>query len=230
MAPNDIKLISIDERDINSGRVMEMTPITTLTEKMHITVPMNYHALIISEDKVVATVKSCLKKKLTRVLGLNFIGKELSVLYVSNRPFTAMSWGIGSLPIVYPFLDNAKVNVGASGTLVPMLVNEYAFYKEFDKDEGMLSLTECASAITSAFRKCASAVLVEMFNEAGQPIFETEFLVSEMDRRINERYCGSELEDVIAGVVFRSANVSGIRVNEEDKAAVIEKYGSRKKR
>lgn len=222
--------ISIGERDINSERVMEMTPNVVLTEKTSITVPTNYHALIIADDKVAAEVKVCLKKNLLRIVGGELLGKSISALYVSNRQFTSMSWGIGSLPIIYPFLGNARLNVGANGTLVPSLSDEYAFYKVFDKDDGILNLTECASAITSAFRKCASEVLVGLFNEAEQPIFETDFLVSEMQRRLNKRYCRKKLDEVMDGVMFRTATVSSIKVNEEDRKAVIEKYGSRKKK
>jgi membrane protease subunit (stomatin/prohibitin family) len=224
------KLISIDERDINSGRVMEMTPSVIISVKTQLSVPSHYHALIIIDDAVVAKIKSGTKKKLIKLIGNDYVGKVVSVLYVSNRSFTAMSWGIGSLPITYEFLGGAKINVGASGTLIPEINDAYAFYRSLDKDEGTLNLTECASAITSAFRKCASKLLVEMFNEAQQPIFDTEFLVSEMHRRLNNRLCGKALDGIIEGVTFTSATVSGIRVNEEDKNAIIEKYGTRKKR
>lgn len=229
-AQNDIKLISIDERDINSGRVMEMTEQVIYNDAMQITVPSNHHALIICEDKVVASVKATAHKKLQKIVPIECVGKKISVLYVSNRPFNAMSWGIGSLPIVYSFLDNAKVNIGANGTLIPVMQDAYAFYKVFDIDEGMVNLTECASAISSAFRKCASEVLVEMFVEANQPIFETDFLISEMGRRLNKRFCTGEPIGVIDGIVFRSATVLSITVNELDKRAVIEKFGEKKKR
>ena len=223
------KLISIDERDINSGRVMEMTESAIVSDKMLISVPSHYHALVIVDGEVVANVKSGMKKKITKLIGSEYVGKVVSVLYVSNRAFTAMSWGIGSLPIKYDFLGGMTLNVGASGTLIPSVDDAYAFYRWLGKEEGALNLTECASAITSAFRKCASRILVEMFKEADQPVFDTEFLVSEMHRRLNNRLCGRSLEGIIDGATFTSATVSGIRVNEEDKNALIGKYGNRKK-
>ncbi len=226
----EVKLIKIDERDINSGRVMEMTEQVIYTEDMQIAVPSNYHAYIICEDSVIAWVKPAQHKRLQKILPSEYSGKKISALYVSTRPFTAMSWGIGSLPMVYPFLDNAKVNIGANGTLIPVMRNAYDFFKLFDIEQGMVSLTECTSAITSAFRRCASEVLVELFVEAAQPVFETEFLIGEMNRRINKRYCTGHPVDCISGIVFRTANVLSITVNESDKQAVIEKFGNKKKK
>ncbi len=227
---SNVKMIRIDERDINSGRVMEMTEPFVCSEGLQITVPANHHAYIIHEDEAVAVMKSGAHKKLPQKVLSQCVGERVSVLYVSNRPFTAMSWGIGTLPMVYTFLDSTKLNIGANGTLIPRLSDPYAFYKLFDKEEGRVDLAECASAITSAFRRCASEVLVELFREACQPIFETEFLISEMNRRLNKRYCTEEPVDVIDGVVFCLATVQGITVNEEDKRALIEKFGRAKKK
>lgn len=221
-------IVSIDEKDINSGRIMEKTSEYVLTQNTVITVPSNYYALIMTEDGNITKVKTCFKKKLLRYVSSDNVGKRLSALYVSSRALTSMSWGIGSLPIKYEFLDNATLNVGASGTLLPEIVDAVAFYNAFGRSEGTLNLTECAGYITSSFRVCASKILVEMFNEASQPIFETSFLVSEMGRRINERLCGRWLEN-IPGVVFRTASVTSIRVNEGDKASLLEKYGKKKR-
>ena len=226
----DEKLITIDERDVNSGRVMEMTAPFIFDEGMQISVPLNYHALIIVEDEVVKSLRVCIKKKLARVIPNEHLGKKMRVLYVSNRPFTAMSWGIGSLAITYKFLDGAKINVGASGTLVAGLDDPYAFYQYFDKAQGTVNLTECASAITAGFRKCASQVLVQMFEEADQPIFYTDFMVDEFNRRINKRFCSIRIDCVVPGIIFKNATVAGIRVNEEDKIALTSKFGNKKKK
>ena len=227
MAANVEQIIGIDERDINSGRIMEMTPVRTVSPEMLITVPNNYRAELIVDGEHVKTVRPCLKKKLVRIIGSDKDGKSISALYVSNRKFTSMSWGIGSLVIKYDFLDGSSVNVGASGTLIAEVSDPIAFYGSFGKSSGTLDLTECTGKITSAFRVCASKLLVEMFVEAIQPIFETEFMVSELDRRVNERVCNRELEG-LPGIVFRSATVSGIRVNEEDKTAIIDRFGTKR--
>ncbi len=229
MAVKSEKIISIDECDINSGRVMEMTQRTTVVPNTFISVPSNHHAIVIVEGEPIKVVRSCVKKRLDKLLGSERMGKRTSVLYVSNRAFTAMSWGIGSLPITYKFLGDESVNVGANGTLIPTITDEYAFFKSFGRSEGALGLTECVSAITSAFRKSASKILVELFNEAIQPIFDTDFLISEFNRRISKRLCNRELESSLPGVVFKSADVTSIRVNEEDKKAIIEKYGTKRK-
>lgn len=226
----DEKLITIDERDVNSGRVMEMTAPFTFDEGMQISVPLNYHALIIVGDEVIKSLRVCLRKKLSRVIPSEHLGKTMRVLYVSNRPFTAMSWGIGSLGIIYKFLDGATVNVGASGTLVAQLDEPYVFYQYFDKEQGTVNLTECASAITAGFRKCASQVLVQMFEEADQPIFYTDFMVDEFNRRINKRFCGMRIDCVVPGIIYKNATVAGIRVNEEDKLALTSKYSNKKKK
>ena len=226
----DEKLITIDERDVNSGRIMEMTSPITLSDGVHIVVPSNYHALLIVEDKVVKTVRTSIKRRLGKILPSEYVGKKVRALYVNNRPFTSMSWGIGSLTITYDFLGGAVLNVGANGTLVAQIDDAYEFFKLFDKDEGTVNLTECASAITAGFRRCASQVLVQMFSEADQPIFHTEFLVDELNRRINNRFCGMRIDCVVPGIIFKNATVAGIRVNEEDKIAMLEKYGNKKKK
>lgn len=228
MALGDGICIGIDERDINSGRVMEMTSEYKITQDMLISVPSNYRAEILVDGERVRTVKTCQKKKLSKFIGSDKEGKTLSVLYVSERPFTSMSWGIGSLTITYEFLDGASVNVGAGGTLLAEISDATAFYRSFGKTEGTLNLTECTGMIISCFRTCASKILVQMFNEAIQPVFETEFMVSELDRRVNERLCGAPLGDVAPGIVYRSATVSGIRVNEEDKNAMIDRFGTKR--
>lgn len=221
-------VVSIDERDINSGRVMEKTLDYVYAQGMLISVPNHYTAYVIPEEGETVKVRACQKKKLSKFLPSELIGKKFSVLYVNNRKLNMMSWGIGSLPITYEFLGDACVHVGASGTLIPRISDPVAFFKALGRLEGTLNLTECSSAITTAFRRLASEILVELFNEAAQPIFETTFMVSEMARRINERVCGIEL-DRVPGIVFESATVTGIRVNEADKAALVERFGKRKR-
>ena len=228
MAAVNAQTVCIDERDINSGRIMDKTGEYIYEQGMLISVPSHYQAYIIPEEGEPVKVMACQKKKLSRFLPSDAIGKKISVLYVTTRPLNVMSWGIGSLPIRYSFLGEACLHVGAGGTLLPVISEPISFFNAFGKTEGTLSLTECASAITSSFRKLASEILVEMFNEASQPIFETSFLVSEMTRRINERICGIEHKRV-PGIIFDTATVTGIRVNEEDKSALIERFGKRKK-
>lgn len=222
---NSKYIIGIDERDINSGRIMEMTPECIALPETVITVPSNYRAEIVCEDKVIKTLKTGIKKKLLHTVGSEYEHKSVSALYVTNRKFTSMSWGIGSLRIKYDFLGGCSVNVGANGTLIADITDPLAFYRSFGKGADTLDITECAGKITSAFRVCASQVLVDMFNEAIQPIFDTEFLVSEMDRRLNERYCNVPVDNIISGIVFKSATVSGIRVNESDKNSLIQRFG-----
>ena len=221
-------VVSIDERDINSGRVMEKTLDYVYAQGMLISVPTHYCAYVIPEEGETVRIKSCQKKKLSKFLPTEMLGKRFSVLYASTRKLNMMSWGIGSLPIRYEFLGDACVHVGASGTLIPSISDPVAFFKALGRLEGTLNLTECSSAITTAFRRLASEILVELFNEASQPVFETTFMVSEMARRINERVCGVEL-DRVPGIIFETATVTGIRVNEADKAALVERFGKRKR-
>lgn len=224
----DEMLVSIDERDINSGRIMEKTADYTYSQDMLISVPANYCAYVIPEEGEVVRIKTCQKKKLSKFLPSDMLGKRFSALYFNTRNLNVMSWGIGSLPIKYSFLGNACMHVGANGTLLPTISDPIAFFAALGRVDGTLNLTECSSAITTAFRRLASETLVELFNEAAQPVFETGFMVSEMARRLNERFCGVEL-DRVPGIVFDSATVTSIRVNEEDKIALIDKFGKRKR-
>lgn len=228
MAEQSAIVVSIDEIDINSGRIMEKTGQYVYSPGMLISVPTNYRAVLLPEDGEPIHVKSCQKKKLSRYFSSDMVGKRFSALYVTMRPLTVMSWGIGSLPIRYSFLDNACMHVGAGGTLMPRIDDPIAFFNAFGKTEGAVNTTECASAITLSFRKMASEILVDMFNEAMQPIFETTFMVSEMERRLNEKVCSVPHERA-PGIIFDSATVTSIRVNEEDKNAIIERFGKRKK-
>lgn len=220
--------VSIDERDINSGRIMEKTIDYVYDADMLISVPNRYCAYIVPEQGKIVKIRTCPKRKLSKFLSSDMLGKKFSVLYVNTRKLNMMSWGIGSLQITYEFLGGASVHVGASGTLIPVIDDPVAFFKALGKVDGTLNITECSSAITTAFRRLASEILVELFNEASQPVFETSFMVSEMERRINDRVCGMKL-DRVPGIVFESATVTGIRVNESDKAAMIDRFGKRRR-
>ena len=52
----------------------------------------------------------------------------------------------------------------------------------------------------------------------------------ELEKRINERVCNRVLEGVTPGVVFTGATVSAIRVNEDDRAAFVERYGWKRRK
>ena len=218
-------LITIVAGDVNSGRMLELSDSHTLTGETLITVPMNYRAEVIVDGARVATVKPCQKKKLLSLVGSEHDGKAISVLFVNRRRFNTISWGVGNLRITYGFLDNASLSVGASGTLLAELTDPAAFYTSLGIEERTLSMSECISIIVSAFRVCASKVLTEMFKEARQPIFSTDFLVDELDRRIKERVCNRVLEGVTPGIVFTDATVALIRVNEDDRNAFVARYG-----
>ena len=225
---NDV--ISIDERDVNSGRILEMTQARTVNSDTLISVPAGYHAEMIIDGERIKTLKSCKEKKLLKLIGSDKEGKSISVLYVNGRSFTPMSWGVGNLAIKYDFLGGESLSVGASGSLLAKLTDAYEFYKSFGKPFGQINIGECTSKIISLFRICASKILVGMFEEARQPIFETDFLVSEMDRRVKLQLCNRPLGEDIPGIELISANVSIIRVNEEDKNAMITRFGTRRKR
>lgn len=221
-----VRIIEIAERDINSGRMMEKFPDTVLASDMLISVPVNYYADVRVADGAPVTVKSCQKKKLVKMVGGDKVGKKVSVLFVNKRKLTTMSWGIGSLPIRYDFLGGAIINVGANGNVLPEIVDAGELYTAMQSENETVDITEVISIITAAFRSCASKILVEMFNEAIEPIFQTDFLVSELHRRLNERICNRKLK-ILPGVIFKWATVAGIRVREEDKNALLARYSGK---
>lgn len=224
------ELITITPGDVNSGRMLEMVDGYTLTPETLITVPLNYKAEIVVDGIRVDTVKACQKKKLLRIVGSEHEGKPISVLFVNRRRFNTVSWGVGNIRVSYSFLENASLSIGASGTLLAEFTDPVAFYRSLGIEESTVGMSECVSIIVSAFRICASRVLTEMFTEAKQPIFSTDFLVDELEKRINERVCNRVLEGVTPGVVFTGATVSAIRVNEDDRAAFVERYGWKRRK
>ena len=221
-----VRFIEIAERDINSGRMMEKFPDTVIYADTLISVPVNYYAEVKVGDGNTVTVKSCQKKKLIKLVGGDKVGKKVSVLYVNRKKLTTMSWGIGSLPIKYDFLGGATINVGANGNFLAEIVDAGELYTAMQSENETVDITEVISIITAAFRSCASKILVEMFNEAIEPIFQTDFLVSELYRRLNERICNKKLK-ILPGVVFKWATVAGIRVREEDKNALLARYSGK---
>lgn len=225
MAKKNIECISLDARDLNTGRVMEKTEPCELTGELHISVPENYYADIYIDGCLIKKIKPCSKKNIKKLIGSEHVGKLISVLYVNRRPLNDMSWGIGNLPIHYKNFGDACIKVGANGFFKAEIADNEAFYDSFDREWGVLNLTETSTTVTAEFRNMASGVLLDIFNEAIQPIYDADFLVSEVQIRLNKQLCGITF-DRLPGVVFKSITVSSICVCEEDIREFKEKFSS----
>lgn len=225
MAKKNIECISLDARDLNTGRVMEKTEPCELTGNLYLSVPDNYYADIYIDGCLIKKIKPCSKKNIKKLIGAEHIGKLISVLYVNRRPLNDMSWGIGNLPIHYKSFGDACIKVGANGFFKAEISDYEAFYDSFDRECGVLNLTETASTITSEFRDMASKVLLDIFNEAIQPIFDADFLTTEVQIRLNKQLCNVQFES-LHGVIFKSISVSSICVCEEDIREFKERFAN----
>ncbi len=223
MARRVYETISIDAKEINVSRVMEKTEPRPMANDLYISVPDNYSATVYLDGEPVKKLKPCARKKLKKFVGSDKVGKQVSVLYINKRQLTTMSWGIGNLPIKYDFLDGMCIKVGANGTFLATMTDPEAFFEFCGARNGSLSLTETVSRITAAFREHASLILTGLFKEAIEPVFDTEFMLAEMDRRINSVICEKELKN-IPGIIFKTSTVTGICVCEEDIRAYRERF------
>lgn len=227
MAKRNIDLISIDARDLNTGRMMEKTEPCELTGNHYLTVPDNYYADIYIDGCLIKKLKPCVKKNIKKMIGAEHVGKMISVLYVNRRPLNDMSWGIGNLPIHYKNFGDVCIKVGANGFFKAEITDNEAFYASFEREFGNLNLTETSSVITSGFRDMASKILLDIFNEAIQPIFDTDFLISEVEIRLNKQLCGTPCP-ALHGITFKSISVSSICVCEEDVREFRERFSAPK--
>ncbi len=228
--PEMAKIIKIDAKDINSGHVMEKTEEAKVTSKTLITVPDGYKAVIFSNGHIVARSGACVRKKLSRIIGGDVEGRNISVLYVSTRKLTDMSWGIGNLPVKYTLDKNSiTIQVGASGTFLAEIRDPVEFFTQFGKESGIVTLPEATVCITLGLRHYASEVILGMFSDAAEPILDTGFMLDETDLRLNAQICRKKLEK-IPGIVFTKVLVSDISVREEDIEALREFYRSKKRK
>ncbi|MBQ9691587.1 MAG: SPFH domain-containing protein [Clostridia bacterium] len=228
MASKTPVIIEISEKDINVGRVMEKTEPAVVTPNMLITVPAHHFAIPYVDGEPFEKIRSCSKKKLRKFIGSDKEGKTVSVLYVSQKKLNTLPWGSGNLPIVYERFGGAKLRVGAGGTFTARIKDPKAFYDSLGRKYGVLTSDEVKRRIIAAFRNSISGILTELFIEAGEPVFNTDFMIDELERRINAAVCGKDAEK-LAGVFFESAAVTDICVSEEDRIAFLEKYEKNKK-
>ena len=228
MAAEKPVIIEIGEADINVGRIMEKTEPFILTPKTLITVPERYYAVPYVDGKRLEKISPCQKKKLKNFIGSDKVGKSVSILYVSKTKLNTLPWGSGNLPVTYEQFGGTKLKVGANGTFLCEINNPSAFYESLDREYGPLNIDEVKSRVISAFRACISDIVVQLFCEAGEPVFETEFMIDELNRRINNAVCNKKAPN-LSGVFFKSATVTAICVSEEDKAAFLDYYEKNKK-
>lgn len=228
MAAEKLEIIEIGEADINVGRIMEKTEPFIVTPKMLITVPEHYYAVPYVEGKRLEKINPCQKKKLKKFIGSDKVGKSVSILYISKTKLNTLPWGSGNLPVTYEQFGGAKLKVGANGTFLCEIINPPAFYESLGREYGALNIDEVKSRMISAFRACISEIVVQIFEDAGEPVFETEFMIDELNRRINNRVCNKKAPN-LPGAFFNSATVTAICVSEEDKAAFLDFYEKNKK-
>lgn len=214
-------VIEIDTNDVNTVHMMEKTGPFNVNTGLLINVPDNYYAELYLEGELRRRIRPCTRKKVKSFLGRDSLGRELSVLYVKNRPLTEMSWGIGNLPLLYTILGKEmSVRVGANGTFVAEMTDPAAFFEFFAGKKRVMDMAEITARITSAFREYASGVLVGLFVDAGEPIFDADFLLDETVRRLDSKICGVLHSDTLPGVIFKQVDVSSICVCEEDAVEV----------
>ena len=221
--------ISIDVNDINTGHAMEMTEACKVTPKLVISVPDNYYAVLYVNGERNAKIKTCARKKVMKFLGKDALGGELRVLYINRRKLAEMSWGIGNIDLEYGISGGSVLmKVGANGTFLAEMQDAEKFFGLFGERTAPLSITEITSRITAEFRKYAEVVLVKIFRDACVPIFDTDFLLDETDRRLNREICDNE-KSSLPGIVFKWIEVSDICVREEDADNLKNGYANAKK-
>ena len=218
-------VIEIDINDVNAAHAMEKAGPFNINTGLYISVPDNYYADLYLEGEFRRRIRPCVRKKVKSFLGRESLGRELGVLYVKNRPLTEMTWGIGNLPLVYNILGRVMtLKVGANGTFLAEMTDPAAFFQYFSGNKRVMDMTEIVSRITSAFRKYASGVLVKLFIDAGEPVLDTDFLLDETVRRLDQAICEAPPDDRLPGVIFRWVTVSSICVREEDALKVRKLY------
>ncbi len=214
-------IIEIDINDVNAVHAMELVGPFNVNTGLMISVPDNYYADLYLEGIFRKRIKPCVRKKVKNFLGRDSLGRELAVLYVKNRPLTEMSWGIGNLPLLYSILGReVSMRVGANGTFLAEMTDPAAFFEFFSGSKRVMDMAEITARITTAFREYASGVLVKLFVDAGEPVFDADFLLDETVRRLDRDICGLPHDDKLPGVIFRWVEVSSICVCEEDAVEV----------
>lgn len=214
-------VIEIDINDVNAVHMMEKAGPFNVNTGLLISVPDNYYAELYLEGELRRRIRPCSRKKVKSFLGRDSLGRELMVLYVKNRPLTEMSWGIGNLPLLYTILGKEmSMRVGANGTFIAEMTDPAAFFQFFCGKKKVMDMAEITARITAAFREYASGILVRLFVDAGEPVFDADFLLDETVRRLDFGICGIPHEDSLPGVIFRHVEVSSICICEEDALAV----------
>ena len=210
---NNDKVIAPDVLDINEATIMIKTEINNPSEDHILLVPNGYIARVYENNTCTKEILKPTKDKLSSFVGS--MNSNISILFIKNAPLTEMSWGIGNLPINYKIKDGIEIKVGANGQFLAKIIDYDLFFDSLERGPGKVSLAEVTSRLVSGFRIISSKILMDLFNEAEGIIFNAEFLIDELDRRMNRFMCDKTFDE-IPGAIFKTITTAGIGVCKDD--------------
>ena len=207
------ELDSYENRDVFFRRTRERT----LSPEHVITVPEGVTAEIYSEGELKGRIRrSCSKRKLTKALGAEMLGKSYYVLFIRHQNLPVLSWGIGNLPIEFSSLSSGETyRVGASGKLTAEVCDFNAFSAIFGEDSYIYTSTMATEQIIIKARAIVEGILSTLFSEAGEPVVNADFMLGEMNMRLTGELCGKEFPE-LPGIRIKTVNVGSICVCDED--------------
>ena len=207
------KKYTVAPAEYREGLLVHFSQPVEITKKTKITVPANYKAIAFIDSEPQFRINPCKDKKFVKTYKKDYLGKSLSIAYISSCSFSLAPWGFGNIQINNKE-QNETYRVGTNGEFsievsdYSALVTAFPGAKEITTD---MIREKCLSTI----KMVGAPVITECFEGAEVSVFSLDKLIAPF----KERFISSLKEERIfskLGVKITNLTVNGFYINPDD--------------
>lgn len=178
-----------------------------------ISVPMNYKAVALVDEKVSFRIEPCTKKNLCKDFDKGLNGQTIKFVYVVSSSIPQMAWGFGNIQVNNERLKEAY-RVGVNGKYIVEITDIVRLLKAFPNTK-LISLDDLREKTISIVKTIGIPVLSKCFANTNISVFEIDSKLQDIRNDIKEALANESMLHNI-GLKISELTVEGIHVNEED--------------
>lgn len=188
-----------------------------VSKKTLITVPTHYRAIALVDGKPLFRIEACNDMPFVDTYGKEYIGKTISVAFISMHAMAQTAWGFGNIQVNNMRLKEAY-RLGANGKFAIDVVDYTKLLFAFPGSD-IITLEGVKEKVLPTIKTVGTALLGEYFSNTEISVFEMSALLLEFRDKFAEALSVEKIFGDM-GIGIASLSVDGFHVNEEDLAVI----------
>ena len=184
-----------------------------IDKKTFISVPMNYKAIAIIDEKVAFRIEPCSKENLCKKIDKDLNGKKVRFVYAISNSIPQMAWGFGNIQVNNDRLKEAY-RVGANGKYIVEIADYVKLIKAYPNVD-RITVDDIRDKTITIIKMVGVPILSKCFVNTYTSVFEIDSKLQDIRNDMKSALLDEQLFKNI-GLKVIDVTVEKIFVPEED--------------